>query len=151
MKTRKLLTICLMATLLIVGASTPAKAGKNADARAAYVLKNLGVSRDIQGKLKPMLQNYLADKKAANKEYDSMKKKLENSINAGTISEKQAEDLLTKKWASAERELTVKRQYEKKFRTVLSAKKTYLCFDLLNDKKSKIYGTKGSKKDEEED
>jgi hypothetical protein len=46
------------------------------------------------------------------------------------------------------KELTVKKAYETKFKTVLSAKKTFLCFDLLNDKKSKVWGRE---KDEDMD
>ena len=53
-----------------------------------------------------------------------------------------AQTLLNLKWQAAEKELAVKKDYEKKFMTVLSAKKTYLCFDLLNDKKSKVRGEK---------
>ena len=49
--------------------------------------------------------------------------------------------MLTLKWEAAEKELVVKKEYEQKFKTVLSPKKTYLCFDLLNDKKSKVQGT----------
>lgn len=146
MKTKKLIflfVMCLTASMANIGS---AQAGKNADMRVAYVLKNLGIKRDVQQKLRPILVSYLADKKLANKPYDDMKDKLKPSIEAGTITDKQAQELLTKKWDAAEKELAVKRQYETKFKTVLSAKKTYLCFDLLNDKKSKVRGGK-----EEED
>lgn len=140
MKTSRFLVIALMTISMTFGMSTMALAGKNADMRVAYVLKNLGIKRDLQVKLKPILDSYMADKKAANKVYDNLKDKLKPSIEAGTITDKQAQALLDAKWVAAEKELAVKKEYEKKFKTVLSAKKTYLCFDLLNDKKSKVRG-----------
>lgn len=149
MKTRKLIALTLMCLALAMGNVGNAWAGKNADMRVAYVLKNLGINRDTQNKLRPLLVSYLADKKVANKPYDSLKDKLKPSIEAGTITEKQAQELLTKKWTAAEKELAVKRQYETKFKTVLSAKKTYLCFDLLNDKKSKVRGEKDNEDDDD--
>lgn len=150
MKKKRTLFICLLAMLITFTGSTTVTAGKKAEMRVAYVLKNIGVKSDIQAKLKPLLVSYLAEKKAANKEYDSMKERLSPSINNGTLTEKQAQALLTAKWTAAEKELKVKRDYETKFKTVLSAKKTYLCFDLLNDKKSKIEGKKSSKDDQDD-
>ncbi len=141
MKRKNAIIIAILALAMTFVASTPSWAGKKTDMRVAYVLKNMGIGREAQGKLKPLLVSYLADKKVANKQYDDMKDKLKSSINNGTLTDKQAQSLLNAKWMAAEKELTVKRNYEKKFRTVLSAKKTYLCFDLLNDKKSKVMGT----------
>ena len=140
MKTNKLFITCLMAMLLLFTGNSTVLAGKKSDMRVKYVLENLGIKRDVQNQLKPLLISYLADKKAANKEYDTLKDKLKPSIEAGTITDKQAQKLLDLKWQATEKELAVKRDYETKFKTVLSAKKTYLCFDLLNDKKSKITG-----------
>ena len=141
MKTRNLITVCLAAIIMALGNIGVVQAGKNADMRVKYVLQNLGIKRDLQEKLKPLLVSYLADKKTANKQYDNLKDKLKPSIEAGTITDKQAQQLLTLKWEAAEKELVVKKEYEQKFKTVLSPKKTYLCFDLLNDKKSKVQGT----------
>jgi len=56
------------------------------------------------------------------------------------LTETQANVLLKERWIKDEKELAVKRAYTAKFKTVLSAKKTFLCFDLLNDKRSKIEG-----------
>lgn len=147
---KRLITLCLIAlgmTLANIGQANAA--GKKDGMKINYVLKNIGVNREVQAKLKPLLASYLADKRNANKEYDSMKAKLEPSINSGTITEKQAQRLLDLKWQAAEKELAVKRQYETKFKTVLNTKKTFLCFDLINDKKSKMLGE--DKKDDKED
>lgn len=133
-----------MALLLAFGIALSnigtAQAGRKSEMRVKYVLENIGVKRDVQAQLKPLLVSYLADKKAANKAYDDMKDKLKASIDNGTLTEKQAQQLLTLKWQADEKELAVKRQYETKFKTVLSAKKTYACFSLLNDSKSKMLG-----------
>ena len=144
----KFLLSALLIVALLFGAPTLMQAGKNADIRVAYVLKNMGINKETQTKLRPLLQSYLAEKKVANKPYDDLKEKLKSSINNGTLTEKQAQTLLSLKWTSDEKELAVKKAYEKKFRTVLSAKKTYLCFTLLNDKKSKIRGGKSSNADD---
>ena len=149
MKNNRFFWVCLLMAAFLFTNASPIMAGKKADMRVAYVLKNMGISRDLQGKLKPLLVSYLADKKAAEKQYEDMKDKLKGSIDNGTLTEKQAQALLNAKWTAAEKELAVKRQYETKFKTVLSAKKTYLCFDLLNDKKSKVMGTDKNNKDED--
>ena len=140
MKLNRKFLIGLLALVMAFGTCGMAQAGRKADMKVNYVLQNLGVKRDVQQKLKPLLVSYLADKKVANKAYEDLKDKLKPSIEAGTITEKQAQQLLTLKWQADEKELAVKRQYEGKFKTVLTAKKTYLCFDLLNDKKSKVRG-----------
>lgn len=147
---KRLITLCLIALGMTLGNIGQANAaGKKDGMKINYVLKNIGVNREVQAKLKPLLASYLADKRNANKEYDSMKAKLKPSINSGTITEKQAQRLLDLKWQAAEKELAVKRQYETKFKTVLNTKKTFLCFDLINDKKSKMLGE--DKKDDKED
>ncbi|MBQ9560057.1 MAG: hypothetical protein IJV08_08755 [Bacteroidaceae bacterium] len=140
MKKSRLILCCLISLSVAFGNIATAQAGRKSDMKVNYVLKNIGVKSDVREKLKPLLVSYLADKKVANKEYDDLKDKLKPSIDAGTITEKQAQQLLNLKWKADEKELAVKRQYEEKFKTVLSAKKTYQCFSLLNDSKSKMAG-----------
>ncbi|MBO4612494.1 MAG: hypothetical protein J5671_04910 [Bacteroidaceae bacterium] len=149
MKTNRFLILCLMTLAMCLGNASVAMAGKKSDMKVNYVLQNLGVKRDVQAKLKPLLVSYLADKKVANKEYDTLKDKLKPSIDNGTLTDKQADRLLQLKWQAAEKELAVKRQYETKLKTVLPSKKVYLCFDLLNDKKSKMMGGGKGKDDED--
>lgn len=149
MKTNRFLILCLMTLAMCLGNASVAMAGKKSDMKVNYVLQNLGVKRDVQAKLKPLLVSYLADKKVANKEYDTLKDKLKPSIENGTLTDKQADRLLQLKWQAAEKELAVKRQYETKLKTVLPSKKVYLCFDLLNDKKSKMMGGGKGKDDED--
>ncbi|MBP1531566.1 MAG: hypothetical protein ILA39_05510 [Bacteroidaceae bacterium] len=141
MKKQRFLLLCLLAFVMTFAGMSTAQAGRKADMKVNYVLKNTGLKRDVQAKLRPLLVNYLADKKKANKQYDDLKDKLKPSINAGTVTDKQAQQLLDLKWQADEKELAVKREYEKKFKTVLSVKKTYLVFSLLNDSKSKMMGS----------
>ncbi len=143
------LALSLCAPLALRSFSVHAQS--NRDARIAYVLKNLGVNSDTQKKLRPLLEGYLAEKKASGEAYSALKSKLKSNISSGTLSNEQAKKLLDAKWASESRETAVKKKYTEKFMTVLSAKKTYLCFDLLNDKKSKVQGKKKDKESDDDD
>lgn len=149
MKTTRILMLCLMSLMMLAGNDAYAQKVKKSDLRVNYVLHNIGVKRDVQAKLKPIVESYLADKKAASKEYDEAKTKLKNSIKTGTLTEKQAQTLLNMKWQADEKELAVKRQYETKFKTVLPTKKVYTCFSLLNDSKSKMLGEPKGDSDED--
>ncbi len=138
--------------LLLCPFATLCHAQTSRDARVAYVLKNLGINADTQKKLKPLLQGYLADKKAAGADYSAQKDKLKSSIKNGTLTNDQATKLLSLKWDAEAKETAVKRKYTERFQTVLSAKKTYRCFTLLNDSKDKVQGkSKGKAKDDDDD
>ena len=129
----------ILLTLNIETIMAADKKDKATDAqRVAYVLRNIGVKRDIQSKLKPLLESYLRELNAAEAPYEKLKDKLKPQIKMGNISEAQGQQLLNEKWATDERELAVKKSYEKKFKTVLPTKKVYECYRLLNDKSSKI-------------
>lgn len=118
--------------------------------RVAYAIKNLKLDATTAKTLQPILMSYLQELKAAQKPYDDLKDKYKTDIDKGTLTDKAATALLAAKWAAAKAETAVKEKYDKQFRTVLSAKKTWYCFDLLNDKMSKIDGT-GSKKSADDD
>lgn len=135
---KRILSIALM--LIALSMSNVVLAGQKQDMRVAYVLRNLGVKRDVQAKLKPLLEAYLRDKKDANKEYDNLKAKYKVAIKNGTLTDSQAESLIGLKWTAANKELGVKKAYTNKFRAVLPYKKVWYCFDLLNDKNSKVLG-----------
>ncbi len=141
---RKTLIILTLA-LMLPAHSWVCMGQSSRDARVAYVLKNLGVNAATQKKLKPLLVAYLEERKATGKDYDALKAKLHTSIKSETLTNEQASRLLALKWASESKETAVKKKYTEKFETVLSAKKTYKCFDLLNDKKSKVQGGKKGK------
>ncbi len=138
-------------SLALCAFSTVCVGQTNRDARVDYVLKNLGVNRDTQKKLQPLLYEYLAERKEAGAEYASLKSKLKANISSETITNDQATTLLTKKWAAEVKETAVKRKYTEMFQTVLSAKKTYKCFDLLNDSKSKVQGKQKGKQEDDDD
>lgn len=136
---KKIFLIALIATLAL---SNNVQAQSKRAARVKYVLENMDIDGAQQKKLKPLLEKYLEEKKIQTAPYEDMKDDLKPKIEAGSLSDKQADKLLKLKWEADQKELNLKKQYEVKFRTVLSASKTYRCFDLLNDKKSKYLGTK---------
>ena len=118
-----ILTILL--TLNIETIMAADKKDKATDAqRVAYVLRNIGVKRDIQSKLKPLLESYLRELNAAEAPYEKLKDKLKPQIKMGNISEAQGQQLLNEKWATDERELAVKKSYEKKF---ITSVRSYAC------------------------
>lgn len=137
-----------MVLALMMAIPMQAALSKKEVARVNYVLKNLGVNKELQTKLKPMLEAYLQDVDKASATYDARKDKLKSSIKAGTLTNEEANELLRLKWEAAAREVNVKKSYEAKFKTVLTPKKTWRCFDLLNDKQSKVEGKQKVKEEE---
>lgn len=144
------LTIVLAIFCCLLFFPTQSFAGAKQDKRVAYVLAQMKLPTETARKLKPMLQSYLKDKKDASSKYDALKDKYKAAIKKGVITDKQADELLKEKFSSDQKELDVKKTYSSKFRTVLSPKKTYICFTLLNDKWSKIEGGNSNDDDEEE-
>ncbi len=134
----KKVLIALFVGFLCFG--TSAMAQSNRAARVQYVLKNLDLDATQQKKLKPLLEKYLLEKKTQTANYEDMKDDLKERIDAGTLTDKQANSLLKAKWEADEKELALKIKYEPKFKAVISPAKVFKCYDLLNDKKSKIRG-----------
>ncbi|MCD7722037.1 MAG: hypothetical protein LUI09_07390 [Prevotellaceae bacterium] len=143
--------LIIILSLLLCPLCSACYAQSNRDARVAYVLKNLGINSATQKKLQPLLTSYLSEKKAASDEYNALKAKLKANIKSETLTNDQASRLLSLRWAAEAKETAVKKKYTEKFETVLSAKKTYKCFSLLNDKKSKVQGKSKSKDDDDDD
>ncbi len=143
-----LLATAMVAYTLNVNAAQaePTKTQK----RIAYTLKNLKLNAQQQKSLQPILTAYCADIKAAKKKYEEMKKKYENDIDKGVLTDKAAEALLDAKFEAESKELEVKKSYSKKFASVVSPKKVYLTFSLINDKMSKVEGKKKTHEDDED-
>ena len=139
------LLLALSSTALVQAA--PTKQQK----RAAYAVKNLKLDDTKSKQLLPVLMEYLKELKAAQKPYEDLKEKYKADIKNGTLTDKAATALLTAKWTSDRNEVTVRQKYEKRFMEIIPAKKVWYCFDLLNDKMSKIDGTKGSTDEDEDD
>ncbi len=136
---KRFFLVMLMATM---GLSTNLLAQSNRAARVEYVLKNVGVDAQTQKKLKPLLQKYLEKKKYETADYDDLKDDLKDRIDAGKLTDTQANRLMKAKWDADQKELDLKKEYEPKFKDVVGTSKTWYVFDLLNDKKSKVLGTK---------
>lgn len=142
------LSLCIPTALSAAG---PSKAQK----RVAYTLKNLGVDQAKQKQMQPMLLSYLADLKAAKKKHDDLKKKYEIDLKKGTVTDNAATVILKAKFECDAAELQVKKSYLSKFSTILPPKKVLRCFQLLNDKMSKVEqnltGKAGSKASNDDD
>lgn len=145
------LTALMALTLSLSGVSTTMAAPTKQQKRVAYTLKNLKLDAATQKKLQPILLAYLQELKAASKAYDDMKDKYKGDIDKGVLTDKAATALLAAKWAAAKNETAVKQKYEAKFKELLSPKKVWYCYALLNDKMSKIEGKSSSKNDDDEE
>lgn len=137
--------------LLAIAVNVNAAGASKTQKRIAYTLKNLKLSTQQQKDLQPLLQSYCAELKAAKKPYDDLKSKYERDIDNGTLTDKASEALLNAKFTAEAKELQIKKTYQKKFEGVIPMKKVYICFDLINDKMSKVEGKKKSSKDDDDD
>lgn len=142
--------LALLMISLTVGAKPTKTEPTKAQKRVAYTIKNLRLNAEQQKSLQPVLTAYLADLKAAKKTYEDMKKKYENDIDKGTLTDKVAEALLKAKFECEAKELEVKTTYRKKFAAIIPSRKVYICFSLINDKMSKVEGKKKSNDDDED-
>lgn len=143
--------LVMACTLLLAGATASYAAPTKQQKRVVYTLKNLKLDATTTKTLQPVLMDYLTELKAAQKPYDDLKEKYKTDIKNGTLTDKVAQALLTAKWTAARNEQVVKEKYEKKFLTIIPAKKVWYCFDLLNDKMSKIEGKASTSSDDDDD
>ncbi len=134
--------LLLVATLFAFTSTNTAFAGPKMDKRHAYTLRMLKLDKKTEAAFSPILMQYLKEKKAAEKKYDDLKDKYRSAENAGTLTDKQAAQLLEAKWECAAKELEVKKKYNTIFLKMLPAKKVYYAFDYSNDKMSKIDASK---------
>lgn len=150
MKRIQVIIICIM---LLAGCSTYTYAAgpSKSERRIAYTLKNLKLNQQQQKAIKPLLVSYLEDMKEAKKQHKALEKKYENAINTGTLTDAQAKALLQAKFDSDVKETAVKKNYLPKFTAAIPAKKVFLLYDFINDKMSKVDGTKKSKSADEDD
>ena len=142
--------LVMACTLLLAGATASYAAPTKQQKRVVYTLKNLKLDATTTKTLQPVLMDYLTELKAAQKPYDDLKEKYKTDIKNGTLTDKVAQALLTAKWTAARNEQVVKEKYEKKFLTIIPAKKVWYCFDLLNDKMSKIEGKASTSSDDDD-
>ena len=150
---RRILLMALSGFMFLSVCSLSANAAPTKQQKkVAYAIKNLKLDANTSKTLQPLLMAYLTELKAVQKPYDDLKDKYKANIKNGSINDKVASALLTAKWDTAKKEVAIKEKYQKKFLEVISAKKVWYCFDLLNDKMSKIEGTssKASADDDDE-
>lgn len=144
------LFICIFFCTLIttnITAANPTKAQK----RIAYTIKGLKLNDAQKKSMQPLLASYLDEMHKAKEKYSALKDKYKTAIDNGTINDKAAKAVLDAKFEYEQLELRLKLKYMPKFLEVISAKKVLYCFDLINDKMSKIDGKKSSSKSKNND
>lgn len=144
----QLLTVCAVA--LTLNLQTHAAQPSKTEKRIAYTIKNLKLNATQQKALQPILTAYCAEMKAAKKKYEELKKKYERDIDMGTLTDNASKALLDAKFEAETKELEVKKAYRKKLEGVIPLKKVFSCYDLINDKMSKVEGKK-KKTDDDDD
>ncbi len=105
--------------------------------RFDYVVKQMGLSKEVKSKLKPIFYAYRKDLKAAKKTYDDLKDKYATAIAKKKLTAEQATALLNAHWDSDAKEAQVRKEYTPKFGTVLSSPEVYYLFSYANDNKEK--------------
>lgn len=144
-------TICLLAMLFTFTLNVSAQATSKAQKRIAYTVKNLKLNDAQRKAVTPILTAYLTDVKVAKKKYSDLKDKYKTNIDKGTLTDKMAQALLEAKFEFDGKEAAIKKSYLPKLASAIPYKKVYYCFDLINDKMSKVEGRKSKGNDDDED
>ena len=126
--------IAAMFLSLAVALPTSAFAGKKRDARVAYVLKNLRLKTEVQGKFKPLLDAYLKELSDLKDPYKKLKDELQDAIDANKLTAAQCDQLFEAKQKQEEKEPALKRKWYAKFKTVLTTQQAYKAMKLSDDK-----------------
>lgn len=128
---------CLSVLTLSLCLSVTAQAStKKDEKRLAYVVKGLKLDKNAQAKFNPLFTAYRKELREAKEVYDAPKRRMKSRIDAGTLSQNQAQSLLNAHWLADEKEVAVKKKYTPLFVKLLGAKKTYQMFRLANDKEA---------------
>ena len=137
---KHLIAILTMAIIVAAMPCQVAQAVTKTDKRVAYTLRNMKLDAQTKAAFEPLLRQYLKEKKAATQTYDDLKDKYKSAKKAGTLTDKQATQLLDAKLAADAAELQVKKKWRSEFAKVLRPKQVYFAFDYAGDKMSKIDG-----------
>ena len=145
---KKYFTLILpLAAMLFVSNSMLAQKDK-VETRLQHVMNNLKLDKATAAKFQPVCKAFLEEVQNAKSNHSKLKDKYKSMEKAGTLTNAQAEQLLTANLESDTKVLEIRKKYFVEFKKVLPLKKIYYAFDRANDKMSKITGTKGSKDEE---
>lgn len=126
------ITIILLLALLTI---TPGVfAGEKQDAHIAYVLKNAKLSKELNTKLKPMLELYYKEMSSAKTAHKQLKEKLSEKEDAGKLTAEECDRLFESKQKQEAAELAVKKKFYAQFKTILSTTQAYKVIKLCDDK-----------------
>lgn len=128
-----ILTLAMFISLATIMPSL-AHAGKKRDARVAYVLKNLKLTKDVQEKFRPILDAYLKELSDLKDPYKELKDELQDAIDANKLTAAQCDQLFETKQKQEEKEPALQRKWYAKFKTVITAQQAYKAMKLSDDK-----------------
>ncbi len=143
--------LSIMALMCCLTLSTFAQGSNKAQKRIAYTIKNLKLNAAQAKAVTPILTSYLTEIKVAKKAYSDLKDKYKRDIDKNTLTDNAAQALLNAKFDFDGKESEIKKNYAKKLAAAIPYKKVYYCFDLINDKMSKIEGKKSKGNDDDDD
>lgn len=108
--------------------------------RFEYVSKQLGLSKEVKNKLKPIFFAYRRDLRSAKDIYNNVKEKNITAIKKKTLTPDQARALNQSHWISDAKIVEIRKSYTTKFSTVLDPQQVYYLFSYANDSKEKRSG-----------
>ena len=108
--------------------------------RFEYVSKQMGLSKDLKNKLKPIFFAYRKDLRLAKDIYNNVKEKNITAIKKKTLTSEQAKALNNSHWISDAKIVEIRKIYTAKFSAVLTPQQVYYLFSYANDSKEKRTG-----------
>lgn len=132
---KKILLFALV-VIALYGIPMQARAGEKRDAKIAYVLQNLKLDKTTRTKFVPLLEKYYEEVSNSKDENKALKDKLAKAEAAGKLTPAQCDQLFESKQAQETAELSIRKKYYAKFKTILSAQQAYSAIKLCNDKVS---------------
>ncbi len=129
--------IILLAVILTLYTTAVTYAGTKREIRIAYIVKQSKLTEEQQKKVMPVLKEFLEDLSVNKKRYEVIKDKYKAADDAGKLTPKQAEELMTGKFLKDEKELALRRQYFPRFKGIVGAVKAREIIKLSDDKLNK--------------
>ncbi len=126
--------IILLALLFTFTLTTTIQAGAKREARKAYILKQTKLTTEQQKKVMPVLEAFLEELSTNKKRHDAIKDKYRSADAAGKLTPAQAEEIMTSKFNKDEKELSIRRTYYSKLKSVIGSVKAREIIKFSDDK-----------------
>ena len=126
--------ITLLALLITFTLTTTIQAGAKREARKAYILKQTKLTTEQQKKVMPVLEAFLEELSNNKKRHDAIKDKYRSADATCKLTPAQAEEIMTSKFNKDEKELSIRRTYYSKFKSVIGSIKAREIIKFSDDK-----------------